>query len=240
MNEKSNLEPKFGIVAMLDALGVRNATVQESADFIKDIQEIINEVPRFLATFYKEKELKQKKIESTPPQLTTFGDTFIFSWEMSPDEVSDYLPEIGFILSYVIVLGLEKKMAFRGAIAVGAYIQSGPTVLGPAIADAASWYDGAEMIGVFATPHCGQFISSINAIGDLNSMDFVEYEVQLRGNVSRKLWTVPWPELLGAAKKGKNDLQSYYKLIQRFSIPKGAEDKYFNTEKFVIHILPKK
>jgi hypothetical protein len=159
----SDLKPKFGIVAMIDALGVRNATIQGSIDFINNIQELVEDVPGFMAGYLETCEsYKHKKFRSEPPALTTFGDTFIFSWQMKPDELSDYLPDVGFFLSFIIVSGLENKMAFRGALSVGDYIQSGATVLGPAIADVASWYDNSEMIGVFATPYCGQFLSNIH------------------------------------------------------------------------------
>ncbi len=155
MEKQINLKPKYGIVAMIDALGVRNATVEESARFIESIQNILRDIPSFMNLYYYDEGLKSEKFKNTPPQLTTFGDTVIFSWEMKPEELADFLPDVGFFLSYVITSGLEHKLAFRGAVSVGNYIQSGATVLGSVITDIAAWYDCAEMIGVFATPYCG-------------------------------------------------------------------------------------
>ena len=234
MANQNDLKPKYGIVAMIDALCVRNSTIEESAHFIENIQKIKNELPAFMADYF-DGTPQLKKFECTPPQLTTFGDTFIFSWEMKPEELAEYLPHTGIILSYVVLTGLKLKMAFRGAISVGDYIQSGPIILGPAIADAASWYDSAEMVGVSATPYCGQFLGELNESNGENY--FRRYDVQVKGNASKNLWCVPWPALLDMIEitetKGKTRLEIFYKMIQKFSIPKGTEDKYFNTESFV-------
>jgi hypothetical protein len=235
------LKAKHGIIAMIDALGVRNATIEESSTFIKSIQSILKRTPNFMNAFYAGEGEKLKKYTSDPPQLTTFGDTFIFSWEMNLDELPKFLPDVGVFLSYVVKLGFEYKLAFRGAISFGDYIQSGATVLGPAISDVASWYDSAEMIGVFATPFCGHFLSRIHQKHEITKMEFVQYEVPLKGNISKKLWTVAWPNIIVTAKTPeKSDLECYYNFIEKFPIPKGTEDKYFNTEKYVKSVLGKK
>ena len=226
---------------MIDALGVRNATIEESVHFIENIQKVVAGVPEFMSGYLEaSKSPKKTKFETVPPALTTFGDTVVFSWEMKPEEILDYLPDVGFFLSFAVVLGLENKMAFRGAVSLGDYIQNGSTVLGPAIADAAAWYDCPEMIGVFATPHCGNFLSSIHQAHPLNSMEFVEYSVPLKGGASKTLWAAGWPDHLSysdASSQEKTATHAYYELIKKFSIPKGTEDKYFNTEKFVKWIL---
>jgi hypothetical protein len=231
---KTELKTQYGIVAMIDALGIRNATIQESKDFIHGIQDIVASVPPFVSK-YLEDSPKSKKIEIEPPQLTTFGDTCIFTWEMKPGELSDFLPDVGVFLSYVIILGLRNKLAFRGALSVGNYIQSGATILGPAISDAAAWYDTAEMIGVIATPQCGQLLSTTNETKRFTTMEFLKYSVPIKCNISKELWVTGWPDLLDAIshKDEPNFYKTYFSLIQHFPIPKGTEEKYFNTEKFV-------
>src|SRR5450432_2944472 len=108
MDNKSNLKPKHGIVAMIDALGVRNSTIQESIHFIKNVQSIVEVVPAFMSGYVETVEKKKKKkFEAEPPELITFGDTIVFSWQMKPEEISDYLPDVGFFLSFIIVAGLE-------------------------------------------------------------------------------------------------------------------------------------
>jgi hypothetical protein len=243
MDDKSNLKPKHGIVSMIDALGVRNSTIQESIHFIENIQSIVEAVPAFISGYVETvgKE-KKKKFEAEPPELITFGDTIVFSWQMKPEETSNFLTDVGFFLSFIIVAGLQNKMAFRGSVSVGDYIQSGSTVLGPAVADVAAWYDSSEMIGILATPFCGQLLNSINEIQSLNSMDFIKYAVPLKGGDSKDLWTVGWPEHLDYLYQTSKitPLQNYYNLIQNFAIPKGVEDKFFNTEKFVKSVLSDK
>jgi len=159
MKKKSDPKSKFGIIAMVDALGMRNATVAESKQFIGDIQTFLKHLPKFMADYFNQlpNTPKSKKFNDQPPQLATFGDTLIFSWEITPQELSAYIPDVGFFLSYVILWGLENKIAFRGAVSVGDYIQSEATVLGPAISDAAAWHDCPEMIGIIATPFSASF-----------------------------------------------------------------------------------
>ena len=236
MNNKPDPKAKHGIVAMIDALGVRNSTIQESVEFIENIQKILKSLPDFMSGYFEEETEKQKKFQSEPPTLITFGDTFIFSWQMKPEELPLYLPDVGFFLSFVIITGLENRMAFRGAVSVGEYIQYDSTVLGPAIADVAGWYDSPEMIGVIATPRCGQFLNSINEHQGLNSMEFLKYPVPIKGGAKMDLWMAGWPELIDND-NGENYLKNYYNLMQRFQIPKGTEEKYFNTEQFVKFVL---
>jgi hypothetical protein len=236
---REQLKPKFGIVAMLDALGVRNATIGEASEFIESIQMIMKETPQFLSGLYKGDKKETKKIEVVPPHMSTFGDTVIFTWEMDEGELPDFLPDVGFTLAYTVFSGLEFKLAFRGALSVGEYIQSGSTVLGPAVADVASWYDCAEMIGVVATPYCGQILNAFDHGTTLNNMDFVKYKIPLKGDSHSELWTVPWPHFLTtpAEKAKKKPMQLYYEIMQQFLIPKGTEQKYFNTEVFAKYVL---
>ncbi len=51
---------------------------------------------------------------------------------------------------------------FRGAMAVGAfYVADERTALGPAISDAAAWFESADWIGVHATPRATMFIQAL-------------------------------------------------------------------------------
>jgi len=226
---------------MVDALGVRNATIEQSTNFVQRIGDIVELVAGFVSSYLKER----NKHKTTIPQIITFGDTLVISWEMKSDLLPDYLPDVGIFLSYLIALGLDGNLAFRGAISVGDFIQHGATVLGPVVSDVAAWYDSAEMIGIIATPYCGQFLSDINETRNLTSMEFVKYNVPLKGDVSKNLWVVPWPKMLLEAQffgavKGKTPFQIYYKLIEQLSIPKGTENKYINTETFVRQIVRQK
>jgi hypothetical protein len=130
-------------------------------------------------------------------------------------------------------------MALRGAVSVGEYIQYDSTVLGPAIADVAAWYDSPEMIGVIATPRCGQFLNCLNESQEIVSTEFLKYPVPLKGGSKKDLWLAGWPELINYDPDAKSYLKEYYELIRRFQIPKGTEDKYFNTEEFVRWTLSK-
>jgi hypothetical protein len=232
MENATDLKPKYGIVAMIDALGVRNATIEESITFIKNVKRLVGGAPGFMSAYLQKEESKHKKFQNEPPKLTTFGDTIIFSWEMKPEELSKYFSDVGIFLSYVVESGIENQLAFRGAVSVGNYIQSGPTVLGTAISDAAAWYDVPEIMGVIATPYCGQFLNIANEQTAFPSGAFKKYLVPLKGGISKDLWITDWPHLLNIFSKVQNQnvYESYYTHMKEFPIPKGTEDKHFNTE----------
>jgi hypothetical protein len=169
-----------------------------------------------MSAFLEKEEVKHKKFKNEPPQLTTFGDTIIFSWEMKTEELLEYFADVGIFLSYIVEQGLEKRLAFRGAVSVGSYIQSGPTVLGPAISDAAAWYDAPELIGIIATPNCGQFLNIANERSSFWGGDFVKYPVPLKGGVSKDLWITDWPNLIKSFCVEENIYEVFYSYLKQF------------------------
>jgi hypothetical protein len=226
---------------MVDALGVRNATIDEARKFIESIDTIVRSVPAFVAGYAAGQSLAGgKKIKYRRLKLTTFGDTLILSWEVKPSELPQYLLHVGVSLAFLVALGLERRLLFRGAISVGEYIQSGSIVLGPAVADVATWYDRAEWIGVSATPYCCQYLSALEIEHGVFRQSFVRYDVPVKQEQPRELWSVPWPHHLAFSADEilkPPSLSHYYAFVKKLSIPKGTEDKFFNTETFVKSVL---
>ena len=181
-----------------------------------------------------------------PPEIYPFGDTVLFIWDLANHPKPDvFLLYFANIASFLMILALDKGIVFRGAMTIGDYIQNENVVIGPAIADAASWYELANMIGIIVTPYCGQFISSICEDIPINptayppnymagiSLSFRKYNVPLKGGIEESLWTINWPSLNGARMSSKSiALKWYYDCIKRVPIPLGTEEKYRNTESY--------
>ncbi len=249
----SHQQPRVvhGIVAMLDALGVRNATSEEAVAFINAFREmeenapksqvaLLAVLPNSFGNLYKEEDF----------HTYSFGDTVLLVWEIQPTGVHlKALMVMGVVLSQMIIQGLDRGLRLRGAVSIGEMVRDGRSVLGPVITDVASWYDKADFIGVVATPKCGQHLSYMdtNRGEPLRSREgedrltwdwcFQNYDVPLQNNSTRKLWAVNWPHLIKALNKNRNPLDWYFDQTRQLSIPFGTEQKYDNTENFIAEMI---
>jgi hypothetical protein len=119
--ELEYIKEDFGIVAMVDALGVSNYNIEECKKFIVDLKSINslnNELYKFLS--YEEKTgLSSNTMKNI--KTSQFGDTIILAWPIEDKIGLDNLLiayTIAANLSGVILHGLTCKIPFRGAISV--------------------------------------------------------------------------------------------------------------------------
>jgi len=247
MNEK---KPKTtrGIVAMLDALGIRNASNEEIDKFIS-FMPTMEEFTKMINMVYAGSHLSLEGLGKEENfSIFRFGDTILLVWKNASqhDEMIGLVP-IAQVLSKVIILGLSKGIRLRGAVSIGEMILDDRTVLGPVINDVASWYDKTEFIGVVATPQCGQLLSyrKLNPVTEDSTDEkmfkrefdasFQKYDVPIKGNSTQKLWVVNWPNKITS--KNQDRLGWYFDRTRKLSIPFGTEQKYENTERFVVEML---
>ncbi|MEK6334103.1 MAG: hypothetical protein AABM67_04080 [Acidobacteriota bacterium] len=229
-----------GVVAIVDALGVSMYSIEQSQKFLTIRNELISTIERVAG--FTSKTLSPKNYV---PKLHTFGDTLVFSWEAAADDSDDLhgVIWIGTWLRYLMVLGLRKRILFRGAVAYGEYISEENTILGPAVADSAAWYSSANWFGIICAPSMQFMLNAVAAQAENTSSGsmlawFLEYQVPLKGREAMKLWTVPWPyDIWAAVSDTSNDKQkaardaksSINSLLQGLPVPKGTEDKYVNS-----------
>ena len=218
-----NVEIKTGVVVLLDALGISTATTKEAVNFI----EIINSILPFI---HQVKHLAAQSFKFTDPgNIYSFADTVILTWETNEnDKLLQVLYVASTISNIIINEGLERGILWRGAIAVGDFIcdNNNTTILGPAVADAASWYEVADWFGVIATPHtgfyaellCNEFKNGTFFEGKMKSappeMAFVKYMVPIKNSISTEMYAVPWPHTIISDTETKEP--SYIKLMRSF------------------------
>ncbi len=129
----------YGIVTMIDALGVRGFSIKKCIDFFKLRQELIEK------SLFRWKIASKHNIKSNTSKINfytqSFADTLVFVIEMTEfgskngkikfptgDIVSDnlfygmWLERIAYVLGDLIRDSLYKKVVFRGAMAAGEYI----------------------------------------------------------------------------------------------------------------------
>jgi len=236
----------YGIVAMIDALGIKNLTISDSQSFIEDLNKVVEHLN------VKKKRVQEVAKElgvNSTPELIIFGDTLLFAWDISSDaNPYRFLPLWAEWIRSSILAGIGHNLLFRGAFTIGEYIidfdhENNKTVLvGPAIADVASWYEEADWIGIIATPTCNNHISAIESKVSNIEAWFVKYDVPIKKGILKDNWVVSWPAQMlinSNAKEIEESISFYYDLIRQYTIPKGTESKYFNTEIFLKHFINK-
>jgi len=191
-----------------------------------------------------------------PPKVEyyTFGDTILITLEQGNNEFAaeDLLPYAYGIAWPSIFLGIESDLLLRGAISVGDFVRDETTVLGPALADAASWYEQADWIGIVATPRCHLQVYNVRSKDDLTDLDrFLLRQSEDTGNnpvplhdrTDPNLQSIKWPNFYEYAKRHikKHRGSDYRQLLDiqlsRSTIPIGTEGKYYNTRKYFHRLL---
>ena len=184
-------------------------------------------------------------VDIKQPNILTFGDTIILTWETAKRWEGAYIECLEPCISKIIPLGIANGLLLRGAISVGKYIEttdSTATVLGPAIRDAAFWYEEVQWIGIIATPKCGLVIEHESSLDRSWSKSvslgidsaWVKYNVELKENNTKKLYAVNWSIAFDEIKNTLPYLTvgSLANALSKMDIPKGTEDKYYNTINF--------
>lgn len=188
--------------------------------------------------------------------VRSFGDTILLFWETgnTSEEINGGLVFLSSWLRASIFSGMLSHIMWRGAFTVGGFVYNKDSVIGPAVADVAGWYESADWGGIIATPRCSLFLEQLQR--DNNRLhassnvsiwyidkSYIKYEVPFK-NDYRSVWCVAWPaQFFLEAVFTENDcfekVELFYKLISQFDIPKGAESKYQNTEKFFLDYIEK-
>lgn len=140
---------EFGVVTVLDVLGMKNYSVADSIQFIEHRDELIQSVCESSTNFFDQLKIVPEI------KIATFGDTIIICWPTNDENLIGYnLLGMSHLMKLAICWGISKKIFFRGAMSVGEYFSHGQTILGPAINDAVSWCEEVNWFGVIFTPKC--------------------------------------------------------------------------------------
>jgi hypothetical protein len=225
----------YGFVAMLDVLGASNYSIEESRDFIKKREELLKKLGEV-------ETMLMKPLKGVPqPVVATFGDTLVFTWAVGEELSLKMLPGVAEWLRHAVRWGLVRGLLLRGALAIGHYVFERATVLGPAISDAASWYEEADWFGVILTPSCQfkliAFLEHAALEPQLENQTFnhffVRYKVPVKNGERREMWVISWPyDFLTRGDSKLSALGMFAGTLMCLSIPKGTEAKHLNSLEF--------
>lgn len=215
MNEPTSSE---GIVVILDSLGTKTLGAEECVAYLKNLESVMDFATETLDRLFPQAMLGEATTIARP-DIRTFGDTLLFCWA-SPGSHLDMYVRISGWLQLLFLKGLRHQMRFRGALAFGTYVSSESAVIGPAVADAAAWYEEADWMGVIMTPktgfHFGECLEEARRLEDVEIGEvrdwhekyqrqhrswYVEYPVPLRRSEGPAgyrggLWSLAWPAAL--------------------------------------------
>jgi hypothetical protein len=227
------VQPAEGLVAVLDALGVSLFSLDEAREFVRLRDSIITFTEQVIETRLSGLDMKR---------LTKFtlNDTVVFAYQTAGHVTLDEVEQFCHVLRLFETRSIVDRIPFRGALGLGPfYIGDSQTVLGPAVVDAASWYERADWIGIHATPHATMFIQSLLERSPGRTLDHVllDYDVPIKDDKSKpRLKAVNWPKgfyMKDLRPPGNGTTRGLVlTALAKRRVPKGTEAKYFHAVKF--------
>jgi hypothetical protein len=254
MARPKNPSPKFGIVVLLDALGAKTTTLEDTLIFFRSFRKILREI--------RSAQVDSSEINFTIEQRV-FGDSILLTvpvaepdkWkqerERNPRGAYSNLQRCFDLtvetVNEIVALGINEQILFRGAVAIGEYVAGSDTILGPAVSDAASWYEEGDFVGVFATPYTTTYVERmLSKTGNKDRLKLSYYRCQLPLKGSSRdcgeLYLLDWARSLKliSGNHHEDPERWFYDMLARRFIPKGVESKFFNTESLLKRSMSRK
>jgi hypothetical protein len=221
-----------GLVAVVDALGAKLFSQSEADKFL----EFRDSIARFnLAVL----ETHSVALDLRRMRTFTIGDTIVYVYEPPGDISYAEVERFCHVLRITVSHSINSQFPLRGAFAVGEFYRDGETtVLGPAVSDAASWFEAADWIGVIATPRTSLFIQGFleSAPGAEMNHVLVDYPVPMKDKRIERLKAVNWPKayfVSGLRPAGNGTARGLVmSAFAKRQIPPGTESKYANAMTF--------
>lgn len=228
-----------GIICICDALGIRHQSLRDSKIALSKLGTIIRETTK---NSLAQHVLKSKGLPE--PRFFTFGDTVLSAWEVPKGEIADYLSTFSFWAAQFIDASLRQEIAFRGAFSMGEYVMNPEhnLVIGPAVSDAADWYEQGGLIGINCTPSTMLKFEKLVVSGTLRLHEpnqishFLKYPVQTKSG-KKEFWCVNWPNAVLHPQKPNSRRIEILEMLAKFRFPLGTEDKLENTREFMDYCL---
>ena len=235
MSDIPKYTPTYGVVCLIDALGAKNFSDEETINFLESRKVIRKAMDDKVADQVSSRSIKT-------PKIALFNDTVVIAIECEPDseEEAHSIAAMAIIVRKLISDGISKGIFFRGAIGVGKFFADLPndTIIGQAVSDAASWYESSNFIGCILTPRLAFVLQKhFKEKEPTPTGVYIPYKVSTKEGV-KDMFCVNWPRAFfirslrpKGCENGK-ELQYLYKKMGECYFPKAADDKFLNTVEF--------
>ena len=245
---KTDVQWEFGAVILLDALGTKGIYGSEDGtEYVKKLFKIHSE---------NQKEIRraEKRLGIKLMNYSYFSDTVIIvlkmDGNMAPRSIGYNLIPLGRFCDALFSGFFLRNIMVRGCISVGRYISHKGVIVGPAIDDAAAYYEKSDYIGLYCTPSTSLLLES----GYWGHLDFpwrddedghelmnywYKYPVPLKGGSNIIVYTVNWPFTIfrTSIEKGLDMHTFVLEQLAHKPIPPEAVSKFRNTEAYITTIF---
>lgn len=231
----------YGVIVMLDVLGVKKFSINECSIFLNKIRNELETGLTQHATVFEDSR-----------QIALFSDTIVICYPLNESSIPDIkkIFDLSYELPYIVHWGIQNKYLFRGCVSVGEYLfedlKYGNCVLGPAMFEASEWYENADWFGIILTPTAGKWVERIIHTEEIAGHDLTEikkriykFKVPLKQkclknkiNVKEdRIWTIAWPWWYFTQKPNRNTApyDIFLEDLGKIKRPAEAEQKYQNS-----------
>lgn len=241
------VETKYGCVTLLDALGTCTASTEQTRAYLTALADIKEVISRFEVG---DDGAQAGRVVPEHPgddfRIRFFGDSILITLPFDRERLN-WVPIARMVsgVGAVVATALSRRILFRGALAIGEYIESEDAVLGPAVLDAAHWYEMADMFGVIATPSAMFPIRRLLAdpmavatwpAGAVEAMG-VPYAVPLKTGRSVSTNVADWTfsARVRSELAGRNIEEWFFTMLQDALVSPEVEAKYRHSLEFLRH-----
>ncbi len=257
VNVSQHMDPTWGIVAMLDALGTKgilartdaSSAVETWSNRLRALDQIVKRTsPVDIEVLADDGQAETRTFNLYEKiELQTVSDTVILTipFPRDPTLSREYDPlrlvgEIPKLLSRWFFDSLLVGLYFRGAFSLGEFYRTHSLIMGPAVDEVSEWHARSDWFGVHAAPSASFALDALagsetdaqHALGGFERCD-----IPMRGDSTVSGWAVAWPRILVQAEPNAPGViqKVRAKMLRRFSdspIGPAAFRKYENTVAF--------
>lgn len=206
MNDDSQLSPKkvghenVGLVIFMDALGTKGSWLRaDPENVIEAFTNLSNELEISERTV---KSMWSQEKEKVAIKSFIFSDSIIITLDSYNYNI---LRKLYFLISQILLTGLNRGMCLRGSVSYGTYFthrdMNHPFVIGPAVDEAAAWYEAANWFGVYTAPTANFLIDKYDHSDPVNPYYFLKYNVPMNDGTVYSSWIINWPTVILYFKK---------------------------------------
>ncbi|HUX13998.1 MAG TPA: hypothetical protein VMW87_13285 [Spirochaetia bacterium] len=254
---------RHGVVAVIDALGMTNATLEVYDHFLQARNELVKKsFQRWPIASGSAAETRNES--KTNIYFHSFVGTLIIAVELlefssesgkvsfpTDSEESDalfygmWMERLSSILGDLLRDALMKGIVFRGALTAGEYIidKKSNSILGPAINDAVAWYKAFDSTGIILTPHASTIVDYLRLHRDI-WRSIVKTSLMLKGDRRIEQYVVNWPNAFLKGDDSEEDIsesnEQFRLVLTQLEIPKGTEQKYYSAINFFNEVIDRK
>jgi len=246
------LEAEEGLVALIDVLGTKGIWSRSNpGEVIRNFSFLINKIN--LIKSKMEDEL-YGPFPNIRMNLSTyfFSDTIIIL--LTSDNLENSIKPFGDLLSLTTATGFQNGIYMRGSVSLGKFYRDqenkNSIIIGPAVDEAADWYNMSELIGVYCSPSLKFSIDGIRAKNqDADLEIFYKYDMPIKNDKTYQTYIVNWFHgLVTVSNKDQESIQlsavklneCKKQLLEKFSTnPVGPSEysKLKNTIEFCENVL---